>query len=118
VPVYGSDRPTPDGTCVRDFVHVSDLAEAHVAALRHLLATGRSVTLNCGYGRGFSVRPPERRCSFSLDLSGRPACHRTALEADGLTVLVLAYNEAASIADTILSVQRQTRPPETIIVLE
>lgn len=56
VPVYGCDYPTPDGTCVRDFVHVSDLAEAHVAALRHLLATGRSVTLNCGYGRGFSVR--------------------------------------------------------------
>ena len=56
VPVYGDDYPTPDGTCVRDFVHVSDLAAAHLCALEHLLAGGASCTLNCGYGRGFSVR--------------------------------------------------------------
>lgn len=55
-PLYGEDYPTPDGTCVRDFIHVSDLADAHVRALEHLLAGGPSLTLNCGYGRGYSVR--------------------------------------------------------------
>jgi UDP-glucose 4-epimerase len=53
--VFGTDYPTPDGTCVRDYIHVSDLARAHMAALRHLRAGGASDVLNCGYGRGFSV---------------------------------------------------------------
>src|SRR3954454_14326773 len=56
IDVYGTDYPTPDGTCIRDFIHVSDLARAHLAALRYLRAGGASVTLNCGYGRGYSVR--------------------------------------------------------------
>jgi UDP-glucose 4-epimerase len=56
IDVYGSDYPTPDGTCIRDFIHVSDLARAHLAALRYLRAGGASATLNCGYGRGYSVR--------------------------------------------------------------
>ncbi|WP_426954645.1 UDP-glucose 4-epimerase GalE [Muricoccus radiodurans] len=55
VTVYGADYDTPDGTGVRDYIHVADLAAAHVAALRHLLAGGGSLTLNCGYGRGHSV---------------------------------------------------------------
>jgi UDP-glucose 4-epimerase len=54
--IYGTDYPTPDGTCVRDYIHVSDLADAHVAALEHLAGGGDSVALNCGYGRGYSVR--------------------------------------------------------------
>ena len=54
--IYGSDYPTPDGTCVRDYVHVSDLARAHLAALDHLRGGGESRTLNCGYGRGYSVK--------------------------------------------------------------
>jgi UDP-glucose 4-epimerase len=53
--VFGSDYPTPDGTCIRDYIHVSDLARAHLAALNHLRGGGASVTLNCGYGRGYSV---------------------------------------------------------------
>lgn len=53
--IYGSDYPTPDGTCVRDYVHVSDLARAHLAALDYLREGGASRTLNCGYGRGYSV---------------------------------------------------------------
>jgi UDP-glucose 4-epimerase len=53
--VFGNDYPTPDGSCVRDYIHVSDLARAHGDALRHLRAGGQSLTLNCGYGRGFSV---------------------------------------------------------------
>jgi UDP-glucose 4-epimerase len=55
VDVFGTDYPTPDGSCIRDFIHVSDLAQAHRAALAYLDGGGSSVTLNCGYGRGYSV---------------------------------------------------------------
>lgn len=54
--MFGQDYPTPDGTCVRDYIHVSDLAEAHAVALSHLRAGGPSVIVNAGYGRGYSVR--------------------------------------------------------------
>ena len=54
--IYGTDYPTPDGTGVRDYIHVSDLSAAHVLALTHLETGGDSVTLNCGYGHGYSVR--------------------------------------------------------------
>jgi UDP-glucose 4-epimerase len=53
--VFGADYPTPDGTCIRDFIHVSDLAQAHRAALDYLRRGGRSDTFNCGYGHGYSV---------------------------------------------------------------
>ncbi len=53
--VFGTDYPTADGTCVRDYIHVSDLVAAHLDALKHLRAGGGSLTLNCGYGRGYSV---------------------------------------------------------------
>jgi UDP-glucose 4-epimerase len=55
IDVYGTDYPTPDGSAIRDFIHVSDLAQAHRAALSYLRAGGASTTLNCGYGRGYSV---------------------------------------------------------------
>jgi UDP-glucose 4-epimerase len=55
IDVYGTDYPTPDGSCIRDFIHVSDLVQAHRAALAYLRNGGNSVTLNCGYGRGYSV---------------------------------------------------------------
>ena len=54
--VFGSDYPTRDGTCVRDFIHVSDLATAHVCAMEYLLDHDQSLVLNCGYGSGYSVR--------------------------------------------------------------
>jgi len=53
--VFGTDYPTPDGTCIRDYIHVTDLVRAHSDALRHLRSGGKSLTLNCGYGHGFSV---------------------------------------------------------------
>jgi UDP-glucose 4-epimerase len=53
--VYGDDYPTPDGSCVRDFIHVSDLIDAHMLALDHLQSGGESLLCNCGYGRGYSV---------------------------------------------------------------
>ena len=56
IKVFGTDYPTPDGTCVRDFIHVTDLAEAHVNALDYLVKGGKSEIMNCGYGHGFSVK--------------------------------------------------------------
>jgi UDP-arabinose 4-epimerase len=56
IDIYGTDYPTPDGSAVRDYIHVQDLAEAHVAALGHLLDGGASLALNLGTGAGHSVR--------------------------------------------------------------
>ena len=75
VTVFGDDYDTPDGTGVRDYVHVADLATAHVAALRHLLDGGESLTLNCGYGRGHSVLDVLRAVERA---SGRPVPARFA----------------------------------------
>lgn len=54
--IFGTDYPTADGTCVRDYIHVTDLARAHIAALDRLRAGGGNLTMNCGYGRGYSVK--------------------------------------------------------------
>ena len=54
--IFGTDYDTPDGTCIRDYIHVEDLAAAHLAALDHLSGGAASLTLNCGYGHGYSVR--------------------------------------------------------------
>jgi UDP-glucose 4-epimerase len=53
--IFGTDYPTPDGTCVRDYIHVTDLVRAHWQALQYLRGGGESAVLNCGYGRGYSV---------------------------------------------------------------
>jgi UDP-glucose 4-epimerase len=77
--VFGTDYPTPDGTCIRDYIHVTDLVPAHSDALSYLRSGGGSVTLNCGYGRGFSVREviaSVKRVSgtdFSVELAARRA---------------------------------------------
>jgi UDP-glucose 4-epimerase len=54
--IYGNDYPTPDGTCIRDYIHVDDLASAHILALGYLMETGKADVMNCGYGHGFSVK--------------------------------------------------------------
>ncbi len=54
--IFGTDYPTPDGTCLRDYIQVTDLARAHMAALKYLRGGGESGIFNCGYGRGYSVR--------------------------------------------------------------
>lgn len=56
IEIFGTDYPTPDGTCIRDYIHVCDLVSAHIKALDHLRGGGASTTLNCGYGHGYSVR--------------------------------------------------------------
>ena len=67
--IYGTDYPTPDGTGVRDYIHVSDLAAAHTQALRYLETGADSITLNCGYGHGYSVREVVRAVE---QVHGRP----------------------------------------------
>lgn len=54
--IFGTDYPTKDGTCIRDYIHVDDLADAHLVALDYILNDGKSDVFNCGYGYGFSVR--------------------------------------------------------------
>src|SRR6266850_33713 len=78
VKIFGVDYPTPDGTAIRDYVHVSDLAEAHVLALQHLLSGGESFAVNLGSGRGVSVREivaaVERIAGVSINV--RPVARR------------------------------------------
>jgi UDP-glucose 4-epimerase len=86
--VYGTDYPTPDGTCVRDYIHVNDLAAAHLLALAHLTETGRTETMNCGYGHGYSVREvvdcaqKVAGVAFPVEETGRRAGDPPALVAD------------------------------------
>jgi len=69
IKVFGSDYPTPDGTCIRDYIHVSDLADAHVLGLKYLLDGGDSTVFNLGNGNGFSVLEV---IEAALQVSGRP----------------------------------------------
>ncbi len=66
--IFGTDYPTPDGTCIRDYIHVEDLAQAHILALRYLLQGGKSDLFNLGYGHGFSVREVLDTLQRALDL--------------------------------------------------
>lgn len=87
IAIFGADYDTPDGTCVRDYIHVSDLAAAHVAALGYLEAGGESCSLNCGYGHGYSVREvidAVERCT------GRPLNPRAAPRRPGDPPILIA----------------------------
>jgi UDP-glucose 4-epimerase len=66
--IFGSDYPTPDGTCIRDFVHVADLADAHARSVDYLMAGGASVALNLGTGRGTSIKQLVRAIEVISDL--------------------------------------------------
>jgi UDP-glucose 4-epimerase len=90
VTVYGDDYDTEDGTGVRDYIHVADLADAHVAALRHLLAGGGGLTLNCGYGHGHSVLEVLRAVERA---AGRPVPHRIAPRRPGDPPAVISVAE-------------------------
>ncbi len=88
VTVFGDDYDTADGTCIRDYIHVEDLARAHLAALDYLTADGKSEILNCGYGHGFSVSEvlnQVRQISgvdFAVTMGSRRAGDPPALTAD------------------------------------
>jgi UDP-glucose 4-epimerase len=86
--IFGTDYPTADGTCIRDYIHIADLTAAHIRALDHLLVGGASLVANCGYGHGSSVRDVvamvERVAGFSLGAreSSRRAGDAAVLVAD------------------------------------
>jgi UDP-glucose-4-epimerase GalE len=88
--VFGEDYPTPDGTCVRDFVHVSDLADAHVAALQALEASGPSNAYNLGSGRGTSIR--ELLVSVER-VTGQPVPHQIGPRRPGDPARLVASSE-------------------------
>jgi UDP-glucose-4-epimerase GalE len=95
IEIYGEDYPTPDGTCVRDYIHVSDLADAHVSALRYLAAGGESAALNLGTGRGHSVAEVIRTAER---VTGRPIPQRVAGRRPGdPPVLVADPSRAAAV---------------------
>jgi UDP-glucose-4-epimerase GalE len=109
IDIYGTDYPTPDGTAIRDYIHVQDLAEAHLRALERLSAGGQSAALNLGTGRGHSVREVIRAGEA---VSGKSIpCRETArrpgdppvLVADpGLAAELLGWRAQVSDLDTIV----------------
>lgn len=108
--IYGTDYPTPDGTCIRDYIHVCDLVSAHIKALDHLRGGGASATLNCGYGHGSSVHEiiaAVRRVSVS-DFVAEPKPRRTgdpaAVVADSTRLRqLLSWAPAYDDLDTIVA---------------
>lgn len=90
--VFGTDYETRDGTCIRDYIHVDDLAKAHVMALDYMAKGGESETLNCGYGRGFTVKEvidvvkEKSGKDFSVEEVGRRAGDPDALMADNTRI--------------------------------
>ncbi|MGC2203470.1 MAG: UDP-glucose 4-epimerase GalE [Stellaceae bacterium] len=110
IDIYGTDYPTPDGTAIRDYIHVQDLADAHLRALEHLGAEGGSMALNLGTGQGHSVREVVRaaeiisgrriQCRYTARRPGDPP----ALVADpGLATELLGWHPQISDLDSIIS---------------
>jgi UDP-glucose 4-epimerase len=88
--IFGDDYPTPDGTCLRDYIHVSDLADAHVRALDHLEHDGASATYNLGNGRPYSVREVVEKVG---QVVGRPVAWLRAPRRDGDPAVLYASSE-------------------------
>jgi len=87
--IFGDDYDTDDGTCIRDYIHISDLADAHVFALDHLMDGGGPLTLNCGYGHGYSVRQVIKAVERMAGVSLNPS---TAPRRKGDAAALVAYN--------------------------
>jgi UDP-arabinose 4-epimerase len=109
VEVYGTDYPTPDGTAIRDYIHVEDLAAAHVAALEHLAEGGDNLALNLGTGHGHSVRAV---IAAAERVSGRQVPHRTAPRRPGDPPVLVAD---ARLAARRLGWQARSSDLDTII---
>ncbi len=118
--IFGTDFPTTDGTAIRDYIHVEDLARAHVDALRHLEKGGESQTLNCGYGMGYSVRQVvERVKAISgvdfpvIETSRRPGDPASVVSCADKIRQVLKwqpkYNNLDTIIDTTLAWEIQQK---------
>jgi len=105
--IFGDDYPTADGTCIRDYIHVEDLARAHFDALAYLARGGVSIALNCGYGRGHSVREVAacvRAVSgvdFAVRIEARRAGDPPALVADNARIRALGWSPRHDALETI-----------------
>ena len=88
--VFGADYPTPDGTCIRDYIHVTDLIAAHMLALNHLDQGGESLVVNCGYGHGYSV---SEVIETVRKVSGKPVEARFAPRRAGDPVTIVANSD-------------------------
>ena len=117
IDVYGTDYDTPDGTCIRDYIHVSDLVRAHADALRYLRGGGTPLTLNCGYGHGSSVLEvidTVKRVAgvdFEVALGARRPGDPAAIVADGRRIRSLLawkpqFDELATIVSHALAWER------------
>jgi UDP-glucose 4-epimerase len=109
IDVFGRDYDTPDGTCVRDYIHVSDLADAHVMALSHLVGGGTSQVLNCGYGHGHSVMDVlarvQRQANMPIDVrdaSRRPGDPPVLVADPGRLRQILAWQPRYDDLDLII----------------
>jgi UDP-glucose 4-epimerase len=80
ITLFGDDYPTPDGTCVRDYIHVTDLARAHIAAVEHLFKGGASKRYNAGTGHGFSVKEVREAVE---EITGKPVPFTMGTRRDG-----------------------------------
>jgi len=109
IEVYGTDYPTPDGTAIRDYIHVQDLAEAHLRALEYLLAGGAAVALNLGTGSGHSVREVVRAAET---IGGRPISSRHAPRRAGDPPVLVAD---PGLAAELLGWRAQISDLETIV---
>jgi len=118
--IFGTDYDTPDGTAVRDYIHVADLIEAHLLALDHLRGGGEPFIANCGYGRGYSVREVvaamERACGHRLEVAeagrreGDPAVLTAAADwVRGLLGWRPRYDDLDIIVETALDWERRLR---------
>ncbi|WP_273203926.1 UDP-glucose 4-epimerase GalE [Marinobacter subterrani] len=112
--VFGTDYDTRDGTCIRDYIHVEDLAKAHVMALDYMATGGDSKVLNCGYGRGFTVREvidvvkKQSGVDFPVTETGRRAGDPAALMADNTLIRQTLgwqpdYDDLGTIVSTALA---------------
>ena len=90
ITIFGNDYPTPDGTCVRDYIHVIDLAEAHILAMRALLDGGKSRQYNLGTGRGFSVKEV---IETAREVTGHPIPAEVGARRPGDPAVLIASSE-------------------------
>ncbi|MDR1900835.1 MAG: UDP-glucose 4-epimerase GalE [Treponema sp.] len=109
VQIFGSDYDTPDGTCIRDYIHVSDLAVAHIKALDYISTHNKSLTVNLGTGNGFSVL---QVLESARRISGKPIPSQTAARRAGDPAKLTA---SANLAKEILGWQAQYSDMDTII---